>query len=407
MDKVCVKCGYERQERDSAANEECPHCGVIYSKAVAPCIPSKPYGSTADKSSENDLISLDISDEIGLYTKLSLYFRQLSKLKVTAFVITLIVFVFAVVLYENSQSPASIKGEIFVSTRGRENIRLGAVEVNAYSANEMEYLIRRQRSSAIAEEETLQQRVKSADLLSLYEYRDELISLIKFYKTYLENPYEYKAETLLKPIASSVTDSNGNFSIKLPPGSYIVSAQTNRLVFFGGEEKYRWMLYVNTTTNQDRIILTNNNILNIEANCKYCVEPIFGFTSIVEKVLRTKTSLEDVNKRIHDTEVAIALAKGEEIRRQNERVRNEIRLDRLERRAALIADIDSLAKKIPDFDAIYRPAPECRADNIPMPELLVCGRARASAKTAYDNKYLNQRLKLEELKRELAELQKL
>lgn len=33
MGKICVRCGYERQEGDQAPDTECPRCGVIYAKA--------------------------------------------------------------------------------------------------------------------------------------------------------------------------------------------------------------------------------------------------------------------------------------------------------------------------------------------------------------------------------------
>ncbi len=35
MSKECVKCGYVRQTKDTAADYECPKCGVIYAKAEA------------------------------------------------------------------------------------------------------------------------------------------------------------------------------------------------------------------------------------------------------------------------------------------------------------------------------------------------------------------------------------
>jgi predicted RNA-binding Zn-ribbon protein involved in translation (DUF1610 family) len=31
--KLCIKCGYERQESDQAPDYECPKCGVIYQRA--------------------------------------------------------------------------------------------------------------------------------------------------------------------------------------------------------------------------------------------------------------------------------------------------------------------------------------------------------------------------------------
>lgn len=33
MGKLCIKCGYERQDGDQAPDYECPKCGVIYQRA--------------------------------------------------------------------------------------------------------------------------------------------------------------------------------------------------------------------------------------------------------------------------------------------------------------------------------------------------------------------------------------
>ncbi len=35
MEKQCLKCGYERSEKDTAPEVECPKCGIIYAKILA------------------------------------------------------------------------------------------------------------------------------------------------------------------------------------------------------------------------------------------------------------------------------------------------------------------------------------------------------------------------------------
>ena len=35
MEKLCVKCGYQRKPGDAAPETECPHCGAIYAKVEA------------------------------------------------------------------------------------------------------------------------------------------------------------------------------------------------------------------------------------------------------------------------------------------------------------------------------------------------------------------------------------
>ncbi|HUL41136.1 MAG TPA: hypothetical protein VLV32_04425 [Burkholderiales bacterium] len=35
MEKICIKCGYQRKPSDTAPEGECPHCGAIYAKVEA------------------------------------------------------------------------------------------------------------------------------------------------------------------------------------------------------------------------------------------------------------------------------------------------------------------------------------------------------------------------------------
>lgn len=52
MNKVCLKCGYERTEKDFAAEFECPKCGVIYEKTGTQVKTTEPYAKDAAGTTE-------------------------------------------------------------------------------------------------------------------------------------------------------------------------------------------------------------------------------------------------------------------------------------------------------------------------------------------------------------------
>lgn len=76
------------------------------------------------------------------------------------------------------------------------------------------------------------------------------------------------------------------------------------------------------------------------------------------------------------------------------------RRDRLERRKSINLEIAEMKNSIPDFDSTYRAPAGCQSDDPPMSQVLACGRARADAKRAHDQRYAAARIKLQELELE-------
>lgn len=57
MSKKCMKCGYVRQDSDSAPDYECPKCGVVYAKAEAAVKRQTAITESEDESSVEKLSS--------------------------------------------------------------------------------------------------------------------------------------------------------------------------------------------------------------------------------------------------------------------------------------------------------------------------------------------------------------
>lgn len=82
-----------------------------------------------------------------------------------------------------------------------------------------------------------------------------------------------KAEFLLAGIPSpkftSKTDADGKFALKLPSGKYVITANTSRDVF-GSTETYHWLVTVDTSTINQLLILSNDNLPGTK--CNECVK---------------------------------------------------------------------------------------------------------------------------------------
>lgn len=114
---------------------------------------------------------------------------------------------------QNLKPGQTLKGQIFITTRGAGNYKMG--DVNVY--------------------------VFTADLLS------------RFNSTYVH---------LAHPVAQTTTDSEGQFSIEIPDDApaqpFFIYAQAKRMA--GGDwEYYDWRVPSSDITNKSNILLTGNN----------------------------------------------------------------------------------------------------------------------------------------------------
>ena len=95
-----------------------------------------------------------------------------------------------------------LEGEVFIVTRGRDNVKLG-------------------------------------------------LNQVRFYKIHIPtNEIEKKF--------FAITNSDGKFSIKLPQGTYKILAESEREVF-GKTEKYAWRIPITLNQEKQSVTLSNNN----------------------------------------------------------------------------------------------------------------------------------------------------
>ena len=221
-----------------------------------------------------------------------------------------------------ASKPSSITGQVFVVTRTRESIKLALVEVLAIP--EQEFL------QQIEASKKLKLEVESAEVLAKQEsdQADNNVRLAEenmdlafrdFDNAYIRNGeidddwYEERysdlavnkhlqltsqakkyqlakseslraAKSLVEPFITgqyyfaslpkgfaSKTDADGKFVLDLPAGKYVVAAKSSRLVSRYSQEDDYWLIYVDTTSKNQSLMLSNDNLF--ETQCNECVQP--------------------------------------------------------------------------------------------------------------------------------------
>jgi uncharacterized protein YcfL len=127
-----------------------------------------------------------------------------------------------------SKAGGELKGEMFIVTKGSQNIKLGAIEVRA---------------------------------IPLKEYRT-YISARLANDTQRDLSINYYLDELPKGIATTTTDSEGKFTLTLPEkDKYILAAHAQRQLF-DTTERYYWVVPVDfDPSKQPTVQLSNNNLI--------------------------------------------------------------------------------------------------------------------------------------------------
>lgn len=199
-----------------------------------------------------------------------------------------------------------ITGQIFVVTQGKDNIKMALVTVGAIPQEEFDQFLKAKQSKRIEQQKTLLPKYEEAksDLkwsngkIQWYNYllKDApLINLTeklrKHYQGIIKDlaaaevaiakdkaviaEYEAfdKAEFLFEglptPKVITKTDADGKFTLKLPSGKYVITANSSREVF-GSTETYHWLVTVGTSNINQPLMLSNDNLL--ETKCNECVK---------------------------------------------------------------------------------------------------------------------------------------
>lgn len=201
---------------------------------------------------------------------------------------------------------SSIAGQVFVVTKGGENIKLALVGVSAIPEKQIrEYLSTSQNlkrevldKMVSAKKEwqaaTLSKEAASARWSTLYRGGDgkgaeedkawneskacEEFESLKFTQ-YMEantawlrfKSGEYYFAELPVGVNSSKTDADGKFKLDLPAGKYALAAKSSRHVF-GNTEEYYWIVFVNASSQNQSVMLSNDNLFDTE--CSDCAKSL-------------------------------------------------------------------------------------------------------------------------------------
>lgn len=214
-----------------------------------------------------------------------------------------------------------ILGQVFVVTKGRDNIKLALVSVKAFSERVATEHIRIKKSLAV-------ERVSS--LSSAYDEAKQVAAVANAEKLIADGDYNNKQQAFmnlrarntleefrqLKEIAAAArsisraadkaseqaqaaanvlraqiehysspeyyfdqlpeammiakTDADGRFSMRLPAAKYILAAKSDRAII-SSSESYHWLVTIDSVASNQSVMLSNDNLF--ETKCLTCVQP--------------------------------------------------------------------------------------------------------------------------------------
>jgi len=216
-----------------------------------------------------------------------------------------------------------LTGQVFIVTQGGDNKKLGLVEVLAFPENNSEVLTYFKTShAALVARRPPAEAAYNASKTAYEEARDrdsQEEKTIKHLLDFARDPYKdlsarraalssasahtkrfekttQEVALLRKQLTDAIdtqifwlsselyfqklpthlataktkTDADGKFSMKLPAGRYVVAAAATRKVS-DKEEKYFWLIRVDTSARNESVMLSNDN--RHETGCSACLNP--------------------------------------------------------------------------------------------------------------------------------------
>jgi hypothetical protein len=179
-------------------------------------------------------------------------------------------------------SKNTLSGQVFISTRGGDNIKLGGVHVYLYGRAQVNLIIVPRNQEAVnqvtalsAEIDKESKEYSNADaasqtqdaLVENGEYIDPVVRKDNLQKSmqgleqkrdlYLSPDYYFSG--LPDPLAEAETDADGKFTMTVPPGKYVLAARATRSVLLS-DEHYWWMIKFDMGTLSRSVLLSNDNL---------------------------------------------------------------------------------------------------------------------------------------------------
>jgi sRNA-binding protein len=173
--------------------------------------------------------------------------------------------------YQNT-TKGVLSGQVFVSTIGGENRKLGAVQVGLYARDAIDILLAGLKMYADIKIRELSPSVDAAQaakeqadgIVAEYAARDEYEKLRDKRDFYYSGAFFFAY--LPNPIQAVETDADGKFAIEVPKqGSFVIAAKAERFIteinWKAITEHYYWLQPVSLEGQQQRVQnLSNNNL---------------------------------------------------------------------------------------------------------------------------------------------------
>lgn len=169
----------------------------------------------------------------------------------------------------------TIDGQIFVRTQGAETIKLSLVDVRLFDLKAIAEDVEQKRKAAEPIYEALQPFVKEAEQLEeeakeAMEAKPAQINGFEAWSKAMGDTWKmrgmaayphtalYYFSHLPNPLQTTKTDADGKFTFKVPNGSYVLAAASDRKA--GKEtEFYHWMIRVIVDADK-KVMLANDNL---------------------------------------------------------------------------------------------------------------------------------------------------
>ena len=277
----CPKCGFPRQPESN----ECPKCGIIYTKYEG-FIKSRQTEDTQKVRVENKISKKELVK--AFFKKISVKKRisQFTSFQKTALVL-LAVLICIGIGFMIFNPDIRVNGEIFIVTKGAQNIQLGSVEVKVFKMDTLlPYLSERKKDqngqlpmllnkieAAKIEYDAAFQKAENAfhwdfdNFDKAIEARDA--SKLKWLKLRAEEKEitscDFFFRELPVPLTSTKTNSEGKFNILIPgSGLHVIAASATRHVP-DDVEKYYWLPTIDPKNgSRQTVILSNGNLASTD-----------------------------------------------------------------------------------------------------------------------------------------------
>lgn len=198
----------------------------------------------------------------------------------------------------------TVSGQVFVVTKGRENIKLALVNIVAIPEKEFAQYIKTQHENGLEQQKLIMPDMELANKALSVSVEAEKRAHARFEKDMADGKFftgsadayeaamafvrtnkialmkvknkidyfvsvEYYIEKLPPQFAASKTDADGKFTLSLPSGKYVLAAKSSRDAF-GITENYNWLVRVDTSSPNHSLMLSNDNFF--ETKCNECVK---------------------------------------------------------------------------------------------------------------------------------------